>query len=763
MSEKEDVILRVKDLRISFRTISGRVQAVRGISFNLNKGETLAIVGESGSGKSVTNRAIMGILAKNGFIESGEVLYDGMDLLKISEKEFCRIRGDKIAMIFQDPLSSLNPIIRIGRQLTEATLLKNKANKRDNKQEFNEYLKNLEEQSNKACANDPTKVAENKKRIENLRKFSSLYIKNEPAYRFAHSSLQDAQEDLKDLIFNCTNKVDFDVLELIKECIRFFKESYHPFVVADREKCDGLLKTLLADSKRLVKSKSKDLSELLPTLKALEAICDGVLAEVEPDLFAYAYHQSFVSPELPKGERKAVNEATEKELQDSFGADFEKAAGEALDYSHKCSAEAMGKAITLLKEKRPIFAKDALVKAETKEASKELIAAVRATIDPLALEKDAYSYTFSTALGEALEKYYKAMATNAKETKRFAKEKAKYDRLIAKGKTPDWKPVPANVLSHELLIGGITKAIDNMIEIYEQDLADKDFNVKALTQRILPHLKEKAALSVYNVTKSMAKTMAIKLMKEVGIAEPRKRFKQYPFEFSGGMRQRIVIAIALAANPEILICDEPTTALDVTIQAQILELINKIKRERKLSVIFITHNLGVVANMADKIAVMYAGKIVEFGTVDDIFYESRHPYTWALLSSMPDLETKEKLDAIPGTPPNMIFPPKGDAFAPRNKYALSIDFEQEPPFFRLSPTHYAATWLCDPRAPKVERPKIVEARIQQMKKKYGDEIKAALDKNAHAENEEAYIETAADPKKPYPLDQDADAKKGVAQ
>lgn len=213
----------------------------------------------------------------------------------------------------------------------------------------------------------------------------------------------------------------------------------------------------------------------------------------------------------------------------------------------------------------------------------------------------------------------------------------------------------------------------------------------------------------------MAKAQAIKLLEEVGISEPAIRYKQYPFEFSGGMRQRIVIAIALASNPDVLICDEPTTALDVTIQSQILELINKLKVERKLSIIFITHDLGVVANMADRIAVMYAGKIVEYGTADDIFYDPRHPYTWALLSSMPDLDTKEKLEAIPGTPPNMIYPPKGDAFAERNKYALDIDFEVEPPLFEVSSTHYAATWLLHPNAPKVNPPKIITDRIERMK------------------------------------------------
>ncbi|MDY4138214.1 MAG: ABC transporter ATP-binding protein [Eubacteriales bacterium] len=225
--------------------------------------------------------------------------------------------------------------------------------------------------------------------------------------------------------------------------------------------------------------------------------------------------------------------------------------------------------------------------------------------------------------------------------------------------------------------------------------------------------KEKEAAT--KVSKQEAYDKAIQIMKDVGIKEPEKRFNQYPHEFSGGMRQRIVIAIAIAANPRILLCDEPTTALDVTIQAQILELINDIKRKRNISVLFITHDLGVVANMADKVAVMYAGKIVEYGTADDIFYNPKHPYTWALLSSMPSLDTKDKLEAIPGTPPNMIYPPKGDAFAERNRYAMQIDFEEEPPFFQVSDTHWAATWLLHPDAPKIDPPKSVTDRIQAMR------------------------------------------------
>lgn len=328
--------LEVKNLRVSFKTDAGKLQAVRDISFALEPGRTLAIVGESGSGKSVTSRAIMGILAGNATVEAGQILYEGEDLLKLSEKQMCRIRGKKIAMIFQDPLSSLDPIMRIGKQITEA----------------------------------------------------------------------------------------------------------------------------------------------------------------------------------------------------------------------------MGK-----------------------------------------------------------------------------------------------------------------------------------------------------------MSRKEAKERALHLMTEVGISEPERRFYQYPFELSGGMRQRIVIAIALASDPEILICDEPTTALDVTIQAQILELINGLKRERGLSVIFITHDLGVVANVADDIAVMYAGKIVEQGTAEEIFYEPRHPYTWALLSSMPDLDTTDTLEAIPGTPPNMIQPPEGDAFAERNRYALKIDFLRQPPMFQVTPTHKAATWLLHPDAPKVALPPVLARRI----------------------------------------------------
>lgn len=225
---------------------------------------------------------------------------------------------------------------------------------------------------------------------------------------------------------------------------------------------------------------------------------------------------------------------------------------------------------------------------------------------------------------------------------------------------------------------------------------------KQIMEPILKHQK---------ISKAEAKKRAIDLLKMVGITNAEIRFNQYPHQFSGGMRQRVVIAIALACKPKILIADEPTTALDVTIQAQILDLMKELQKKMDTSIIFITHDLGVVANVADRVAVMYAGKIVEIGTVDEVFYNPQHPYTWGLISSMPSLDAEDQeLYAIPGTPPDLLHPPKGDAFAPRNQYAMKIDLEQEPPMFKVSETHFAATWLLHPDAPKVEPPEAVKRR-----------------------------------------------------
>ncbi len=223
---------------------------------------------------------------------------------------------------------------------------------------------------------------------------------------------------------------------------------------------------------------------------------------------------------------------------------------------------------------------------------------------------------------------------------------------------------------------------------------------KQITSVILKH---------QNCTEYEARARAISMMKKVGIPNAEKRFDDYPFQYSGGMRQRIVIAIALSCQPKILICDEPTTALDVTIQAQILELLKELQKEFNYTIVFITHDLGVVANIADRVAVLYAGQIVELGKVEEVFYDPRHPYTWALMSSLPQLaERQSKLYSIAGTPPSLYNTIVGDPFAPRNPYCMKIDTLKEPPMFRVTDTHYAKTWLLDPRSPKVEKPEAIQ-------------------------------------------------------
>lgn len=525
--ENKEKVLEVKDLRVSFKTDDGKVQAVRGVSFDVYKGETLCIVGESGSGKSVSSKAIMGILANNSIVEGGSIIYKGEDLLKVSEEEFHRIRGHKIGMIFQDPLSSLNPIMRIGKQLTETMLI----NKDMLKRKYNDLISN-------------------------------------------------------ELVALLNSKVEYE-------------QAIQSVVNEKNVKITNITK--------LSEKKVKDLKEKIDEINK--------------------------KTNLTKGEKAVQIEQLNKEIkaeEDSLKSEIKAIENE---YAPKIK-ETKASAKKIYKDNLPTLKKN--LKDRKKSAKKEV----------------------------------KAYANELKA--RYEQDKINLELKLRDAKTDE----------------EITK-------------------VKAELDQLKSNYKNSI-----KITKKEAKKRALEVMREVGIPQPEKRFRQYPFEFSGGMRQRIVIAIALIADPEILICDEPTTALDVTIQAQILELINKIKAERNLSCIFITHDLGVVANMADRVAVMYAGKIVEYGTAEEIFFDPRHPYTWALLASIPDIDSKEKLDAIPGTPPNMVYPPIGDAFALRSKYALAIDFKYEPPYFKVSDTHYAATWLLHKDAPKAEMPKIVSTRIK---------------------------------------------------
>ena len=550
--ENKEIVLSVKDLKINFSTDHGYVQAVRGVSFDLYKGETLCIVGESGSGKSVTSKTIMGILSANGRIMGGSIMYEGEDLTKISEDEFHRIRGHKIGMIFQDPLSSLNPIVRIGKQITEAMLINNDRLKKlyDDKvaKEFVEY-KNAETEYK-------TKSQYRKERIKFLKSESKKEIQK----------IKDEPSMLK----------------------------------------DGKLYTLSLDYNGFVLRAKEEAKEKLDLLdKQIEA--------------AKSSNSDFSSFEAQKEE---INNALAAHL-DELKAKNEQ-------------------------DKEAIIAEAKELKTHVKE---------KASMKKAEFDKLIDEATHSGDSKESLKEHYLPL---------IKENKAKY-KVRAKEAKAEVKEYAYNLkVEHKKKVAEI-KANTHSKDQAKELIANEN-------SRYISSIK---------ITKSEAKARALKIMQEVGISSPEKRYRQYPFEFSGGMRQRIVIAIALTADPDILICDEPTTALDVTIQAQILELINRLKKERNISCIFITHDLGVVANMADRVAVMYAGKIVEYGTEKDIFYDPRHPYTWALLSSIPDVNSKEKLEAIPGTPPNMIYPPKGDAFALRSKYAMAIDLRKSHQCLRL--------------------------------------------------------------------------------
>ena len=715
-----DTILQVKRLSVSFRTPGGTLKAVRDISFDLERGRTLAIVGESGSGKSVTSKAILGILAGNSIVENGEILYDGKDLLKLPEKELHKLRGDKIAMIFQDPLSSLNPIVKIGKQITEAMLLKSRVNRREARDEFNTQLALLRQ----AIIDAGKPAADAQRLTHTFDNFNIEGIKLENHYNEARSRAGEVLGEIDDLRFRVKHKQSVDlalVLGSLTAKLRKIDDRY--LLGKEAEKLGQVTAALTAciASCRKQKKTATGTNGELPgdvenALKETNDLLSRLLSGPVPNFFRIGYwvmkHTGDDLSNLP------VEEANAKALEildRDFMNDFIAYGKCGIAYSAKRAAEGKAAVIERLEEAKKAFSGD-FTKAQAKELCRELSRAVEASIDRLKPVKDSIAYTFGGSLGSAIDKYFYYQKFNPREERRFARQTAKRERLLAGGKKADWKVVPKSVCDPELLRQNILDVMDRLEAHYKADLAAPERDLQADTIALIDHFKAKASAVVYKVTKSMAKEKAIKLMEEVGIPEPRVRFNQYPFEFSGGMRQRIVIAIALSANPDVLICDEPTTALDVTIQAQILELINNLKRERNLSVIFITHDLGVVANMADDIAVMYAGKIVEYGTADDIFYDARHPYTWALLSSMPDLDTHDKLDAIPGTPPNMIYPPEGDAFAERNKYAMQIDYEQQPPMFRVSPTHTAATWLLHPDAPKVEVPAVITDRIARMRK-----------------------------------------------
>ena len=614
MENKLEKKLQVRNLRISFRTVSGKLQAVRDISFDLHKGETLAIVGESGSGKSVTSKAVLGILAGNSIVEGGEILYDGQDLLKISEEDFYKLRGDKLAMIFQDPLSSLNPIMKIGKQLTEAMLLKGKARQRASKLNFNTKIELLEKYMVEAM---PERSAEIKEKCAMFRKFEMKHIEMEQAYRAAHESAKEALVEIENILYLIDKNAFKDAKERLVQVKGFAESSVNPYVVAgnDETALKNLLGMLLSDVAGQVSS--KDYAKTADRLTKIKEILEAAAAKTQPDFFAMGYYLTAGGSGAPESTVDAANAFYGDYLAKNFMNDFLTMAETAMAAADKKFLGLREEAIAALKDARAKMDPANFSESAMKDMVAPLTKTVDASINPIDVVKDSAACTFSGSLKDFVDRYFEGKRTNGSKQAKYDRQMAKYNRLVARGKNPDYKVAAPQIIDLELVRSNIIVLIDRLIAHYEETNAhDAAENKRAKAERLIDYLKENASGMINKVTKQSARNRAIKLMEEVGISEPRKRYNQYPFEFSGGMRQRIVIAIALAADPDVLICDEPTTALDVTIQAQILELINRLKKERNLSIIFITHDLGVVANMADRIAVMYAGKIVEYGTAE---------------------------------------------------------------------------------------------------------------------------------------------------
>ncbi len=678
MSQK---ILEVNHLKISFRTPSGTLKAVRDISFDLCKGETLAIVGESGSGKSVTSKAILGILSGNSIVEGGEILYDAKDLLKIDEEDMHKIRGDKIAMIFQDPLSSLNPIVKIGKQITEAMLLKNKASRKASRKEFNAILAVLKANMNEVLGADTQ--SEVNELIEMFDKFNIEAIRYETAYNEAQTHAQELIADIDDLLFLIEKKQSINMKDKLGRICGLIPRVRNGFLTKGRDaELNTLISSVSAAGKSYMSQDAAATREIVRVLTDTRTFMAELVEQTRPNFFRIGYY-SLKNPgmDLAWNSIDELNEIALKYLDTHFMQRFIELEQAGIAHSYAKSIAAKKAALVELPGVRAYFAAGGFTKKEAADRIKQISALVTACIDPLEVIKDSTTYTFPSALENAVDKYFKAVMNNPREEARYAKQTAKREALIARGKTVNWKVVPKAVYDLDELSENIVAIIDRLMAKYERDISMSDsVDMHAKAIELVDFLKEKASQAVYKLTKRMAKEKAIKLMDEVGIPESRIRYNQYPFEFSGGMRQRIVIAIALSSNPDILICDEPTTALDVTVQAQVLRLLRHINRKHGMSIIFISHDLSVVRQICDRVAVMYAGRIVETASAKEIMTNPQHEYTKGLIRSIPTLQAKgDDLPCIPGRVPSTEEEKDPCPFAPRCTKAQEICKREVPP------------------------------------------------------------------------------------
>ena len=713
MSEnnKKRVLLKIKHVDVKFR-VRGRVlNAIRDANLDIYENETLAIVGESGSGKSVLTKTFAGMLDSNGFISHGNVYFYDEDIAHTEvrlvgrnlsiHKWLCKLMED-----YTYDAYGAEEFLQIEKIKDEIHHIKTLSVEKE--EEFDKRKKDLTDAFNDAfnrrgtlSRRDPSEAAEHKE----------LGIK-----------IKQLKIDLKNL--------EKEKVDCIKQAKYALKQNHEL-----AKKYEDQLKALEeAREAKIEKAKQNPLTEEEKRI-AREVASEIILSVGRYPLRLFIIYLRKLIKGFGLAYSRGRDLTTEKQRRRVFEPIVFR-----VEYRETISKETNAFKLMLDQD----FAKYVVmddVQAEVLD-NETLIDQARSL----------HPHLRKGLISRFLKAYVKA--GKDKDAKRANAEKLADLVLLRVGQYDS--VIHANVVANKIarwmenvIVGGQKDVSTDMFKSKPAETLVGFANVDCAKVRYLKDwekIRGRKIATVFQdpmtslnpiltigkqimmviqkhqkVSKFEAKRKAIDMMRKVGIPNPEKRFDDYPFQYSGGMRQRIVIAIALSCQPKILICDEPTTALDVTIQAQIIRLIKKLSKDLGFTTVYITHDLGVVANVADRVAVLYGGQIVELGDVEDIFYDPYHPYTWALLSSMPQLGQRgEELFSIAGTPPSLYNKIVGDAFAPRNQYALAIDFVKEPPMFEINDHHWAKTWLLDPRAPKVEKPQIIQNLHEKMSLIYKD-------------------------------------------
>ncbi|MBO7632678.1 MAG: ATP-binding cassette domain-containing protein [Lachnospiraceae bacterium] len=654
--EEKKKLLSIRDLVVKFH-VRGRVlTAIRGISLDIYENESIAIVGESGSGKSVFTKTFAGMLDGNGFIDQGTIkFYDdslSRTVVRVGEKEKENVGRYVLKLNEASVYEAGADIYREMQELKQER--KNKG--RLSEEEYQKYLEKTEdlqfqrtEKYNYRLTLDPKKQKDEISQIEaEIKKFDEKLKASENEYKKA------VKERINAL------KEDTAYLQSYETKMAELKEKYSAAVKDVKISEDTKLRNFLL-AKEMVLSVER--FPVFTRRKRAKAILKG----------------------LKNAMKEGVNLSDESERDRiyrdiTFRVAYRDQVVNQIDPESISPEELEKKTEYCLKKLSAWFAQEKISEFDISALANE-IARINARPDYV-LEKLADAKDGGVdILNPSLRKNVYQSAANLTSYVGFAETD-----LARMNYAGDW-----------MLVRG-----ERIATVFQDPMTSLNPIItigKQITSVIIKH---------QHCSEAEARKRALILMKKVGIPNAEKRFDDYPFQYSGGMRQRIVIAIALSCQPKILICDEPTTALDVTIQAQILKLIKDLQKEFGYTIVFITHDLGVVANVADRVAVLYAGQIVELGKVEEVFYDPRHPYTWALLSSLPQLAQRNtKLFSIQGTPPSLYNKIIGDPFAPRNQYCMKIDTLKEPPYFSVSDTHIAKTWLLDPRSPKVDKPEAI--------------------------------------------------------